>query len=253
MNKRFFGLTLLVLVSTFGLKFTSAFFSDGALSSTNTFSAAEVFPTGIPTPTPTVSITPTPVNIASHLVISEVQIDGGPGNADKDFIELYNPTNSSIDLLGYRLIKRSGNSSSDDLIKSWTTSTIVPSHGYYLWANGSIPSYPSSISADTETNDDLTNSSTVALRNGPNDTGVLIDAVSWTSPSTLAEGTAITSAPGDNQSVERKAYTTSTATSMITGSDISKGNGYDSNNNSTDFLLRTLSQPQNTSSPTETP
>ena len=49
-------------------------------------------------------------------------------------------------------------------------------------------------------------------------------------------------------SYERKAYATSDATSMTTGADATKGNSYDSDNNSTDFVLRPTRDPQNASS-----
>lgn len=72
--------------------------------------------------------------------------------------------------------------------------------------------------------------------------------------SSLKEGTQFADNPQENESIERKALSTSTASTMlIGGADEFKGNSYDTNNNSTDFILRTISQPQNSSSPTETP
>ncbi len=241
-----------------------AFFSDSATSLNNTFTAASVFPTptpssspsplSTPSPTPTPTPSPSPIGIANHLVISEVQINGGPSHADQDFIELYNPTNSAIDLNGLRLVKRTGNSSDDDSIKSWTSPTLVPDHGYYLWANSSETTFPSSIGADAFTSVDLTASSTVALRSGSLNTGTLIDVLSWNDGSTLVEGNEFDPNPGAGQSLERKAYSTSNLTSMTSGGiDEFKGNGFDLNDNATDFILRTLSEPQNSSSPTETP
>ena len=38
---------------------------------------------------------------ASHVVISEIQIAGG--NSNDEFVELYNPTNASVNLTGWRL------------------------------------------------------------------------------------------------------------------------------------------------------
>lgn len=244
----------------FGLSKTQSFLSDEEKVGSNVLSVATAFVTTTPTPTPTteptVTVTPTPTPIpgmANHIVISEVQIDGGTGDADHDFIELYNPMNTQIDLIGHRLVSRTGNSSSDNLIKSFTGSTIIPAHGFYLWASSNDDAYPGSINANTSTTDQLTNSMSIALRNGPDNTGTIIDALSWNNGSTIGEGTNA-SPPGDNQSLERKALSTSAASAMgIGGADEFKGNGYDADNNATDFVLRSVSQPQNSSSPAEAP
>jgi len=54
------------------------------------------------------------------------------------------------------------------------------------------------------------------------------------------------SMPGANGSMERKATATSTPTSMSTASlEKYSGNGYDSNNNSEDFITKTTRDPQN--------
>lgn len=254
MNKRFLFLTIF-LITVLGLisyKITHAFFSNTGSSTGNIFAASEVFPTATPSATPTISISPTP-SIANHAVISEVQINGGPGEADHDFIELYNPTDSVFDLNGHRLVKRTGNSSTDTTIKSWTTSTLIPAHGFYLWANNSDSTFPTTIGADTSTNQDLTASHSIALRSGAENTGTVVDALSWNEGSTIGEGTVFSPNPDGDQSIERKALSTSDATSMTSGADVSKGNGFDLNNNSTDFILRTVSQPQNSTSTTETP
>jgi signal peptidase I len=237
------------------IKPTSAFFSDGKILSGNIFSTGNwATPTITPTLTPDPTAVPTPTpesnNIANHIVISEVQIDGGPGKADHDFIELYNPTGSTMNLDNYRLVSRTGNSSSDSLIKSFTSSAIVPAHGFYLWASKGDTTFPASIGADASTSASLTSSMSVALRNGPNDTGTIIDALSWNNGSTFGEGTNA-NIPPDNGSLERKALSTSDFTSMTSGIDALKGNGYDSNNSSTDFILRAVSQPQNSGSAPE--
>ena len=256
-KENFAGLKIIipVFMSVMVMHNAFAYFSDTETSTGNVFTASSVFPSPTPTPgpspTPSPTPSPSPVGIANHVVISEVQINGGPGDADHDFIEFYNPTNSAFDLNGHRLVRRTGNSSNDDTIKSWTSSTLIPAHGFYLWANNSESDFPSSIGADTSTSLDLTSSHSIALRNGPEDTGTIVDALSWNDGSTFGEGDEFDPDPGADQSIERKALSTSDATSMTTGSDVLKGNGFDTGNNATDFILRSLSQPQNTSSPTE--
>ena len=211
-----------------------AFFSDTATSINNTFQASQIF--------------------TNHIVISEVQIDGGLGQAnDNDFIELYNPTSSPFNLNGYRLVKRTGNAQNDTNIFTFTSSHIVPAHGYFLWANDDFTTI--AVIPDVTSSDTLAASNSVALRQGNLNTGTIIDALSWDpGASSLKEGTQFNSNPGANQSMERKALSTSTASSMaIGGADEFKGNGFDSNNNATDFVLRTVSQPQNSSSSPEAP
>src|SRR3989338_4871477 len=109
---------------------------------------------------------------ADHLVISQVQITGGAGHTTDDFVELYNPTDSDIDLNGMRLVKRTQTGTTDTLIKSWTSSTIIPAHRYYLWANSSYAAI--AVTPDATSTDIISANNGVALRSGPNDTGTII-------------------------------------------------------------------------------
>ncbi|QRV02340.1 ExeM/NucH family extracellular endonuclease [Arcanobacterium phocisimile] len=71
--------------------------------------------------------------VADHVVINEVYVDGTENRGTyRDFVELYNPTTSSIDLSNYVLqgYSRSGNKSGS---QTDLTGTIAP-HGYYLVA-----------------------------------------------------------------------------------------------------------------------
>src|SRR3989338_1223255 len=165
---------------------------------------------------------------ADHLVISQVQITGGAGHTTDDFVELYNPTDSDVDLNGMRLVKRTKTGTADTLIKSWTTSTIIPAHKFYLWANSAY----SGISpvADITTTGSLADDNGLALRNGPNDTGTIIDSVTWgQAANAFVEGGVFTSNPAANQSIERIA---------------------DLDNNAADFVL-TASHPRNSQSSAE--
>ncbi|OGH14858.1 MAG: hypothetical protein A2860_00660 [Candidatus Levybacteria bacterium RIFCSPHIGHO2_01_FULL_37_33] len=235
---------LLILIGIFVLAVTSykvtfALFSSQATSTNNTFAAAEVFPPQ-----------------TDHIVISEVQIKGsGTESNKKDFIELYNPTSSPKNLAGHRLVKRATPSTTDNNVFVFNSSHIIPAHGYFLWAN-SENGFSASILADISSTDNISTNDSIALRNGPVNTGTIVDAIAWgsTHASPLVEGSSFSTNPNNaDESLERKALSTSDATSMSSGADVSKGNGFDSNNNSTDFILRTTSQPQNSSSPAETP
>lgn len=252
MNRlNFFSLFIiyLVLVNVFMVvKITHALYSDNASSSGNIFVAVSIFPTQTPTPTP--------IGIANHVIISEVQINGTGAHATaQDFIELYNPLSTPYDLNGHRLVKRTGGTDNTDAdIVVWQTSTIMPSYSFYLWAS-SDNGFSASISANIATTSNIASDNSVAIRNGPKNTGAIVDALNWSSnPNALSEGTTMTAPTTDGQSMERKALSTSTVSSMaIGGSDEFKGNGYDTDNNSNDFVLRLVSQPQNSASPAESP
>jgi hypothetical protein len=140
---------------------------------------------------------------------------------------------------------------------AWTSSIIVPAHSYYLWAS-SVNGFSTLVGANVSSTDFLAANNSIAIRQGALNTGTLIDSLSWNNTvdsfTSLFEGTIFGSSPGAGQSLERKAYSTSSAVSMFTGgADESKGNGFDSNNNATDFVLRTVSQPQHSGGGTEMP
>lgn len=61
---------------------------------------------------------------------------GSEGNADNEFIELYNPTDSSIDLTGWSLKKRSSTGSESSLVvASRLEGKIIPAKKYFLLAH----------------------------------------------------------------------------------------------------------------------
>ncbi|MGC8928828.1 MAG: lamin tail domain-containing protein, partial [Myxococcota bacterium] len=70
-----------------------------------------------------------------------------------------------------------------------------------------------------------------------------------------AEGSSFTNPCSSNtctKSVERKARNTSIAATMQSGGiDEFLGNGYDTDNNANDFIVRDTKEPQNSSSPPE--
>lgn len=235
---RFLGLIVVygIILSLLTFRFIHAFFTDSANSSENTFTAAAEFPS----------------DVADHIVISEVQT-ATSGASTSDFIELYNPTSSVVSLNGHRLVKRTNGGTIDTQIKAFGASDNIPAHGFYVWAS-SDGGYAAQIGADTSTSENIADDNSIALRNGLVDTGIIVDAVGWGTPTgnPLTEGTALSDIPS-GQSIERKASSLSDATSMTSGGDVNKGNGFDENNNATDFIVRTTPQPQNNGSTIETP
>lgn len=178
-------------------------------------------------------------SLTTHPVISEIQIAGA--GTDDDFIELYNPTDSNFDLNGHRLVKRASDGTSDTSIKAWSSETIIPSHGYYLWANSG---WTPSVTPDTTTGATLAANNGIALRQGLEDTGTIIDSVALGSATNaFVETSAFPTNPTAGQSIERKPGE----------SDATGGNGQDTDNNANDFAIRSASEPQNTSFSLEPP
>lgn len=160
--------------------------------------------------------------VGVHILIEEVQTTGGSGKTMNDFIKIFNPSSSPFNLKGYRLVKRTKTGTSDISLKSWTSDALIPSRGSYIWANSSFSSLTPP--ADTTTSGSISDDNGVALRQGPEDTGIIIDAVAWGGAQNgIAEGSAYPANPGPNQILYRKT---------------SGGLPQDTNNNQNDFGVK---------------
>ncbi len=149
--------------------------------------------------------TPEPEVVEPYLIISAVQITGGTGKTQEDYIELFNPTSVPFDLNGYRLVKRTAANTTDSLIISWTQSTIVQPHHFWLWANSgffSISVAPDSVSSGT-----LADNNGIALRNGPNDTGEILDSLTWGSTANGFESMNLQNPSADQSLVRSDLFT----------------------------------------------
>lgn len=184
--------------------------------------------------------------VASHVVISEVQVAGT--SADDEFVELYNPTGSSVDLTGWRLTRKTSTGTQSSLVVSLSGS--IPAQGYFLIAH---PDYDGAVAADmtySATTSALAVNNSVVLYSDPGVT--MVDLVGMGGAS-ASETVTIANPPTDG-SIERKANAGSDSTSMGSGgADEFAGNGEDTDNNSSDFIQRTVSDPQNSSSTIEPP
>ncbi|MDF3077885.1 MAG: hypothetical protein K0S09_1774 [Sphingobacteriaceae bacterium] len=199
---------------------------------------------------------------ATHVVISEVY--GGGGNAGatytNDFIELYNPTNSAVSLTGWSVQYQTAGA-----ITAWSVTNLtgsIPAHGYFLIqedaGTGGTTALPSPDATGTMAMSATAGkvallNSTTALTGASPSTANIIDLVGFGSTANFFEGSAPTSAPSNTASVERKATTSSTATTLGPGGiEQAQGNGYDTDNNSSDFVVQANENPQNSASSTET-
>jgi hypothetical protein len=160
-----------------------------------------------------------------HLIINEIQISGGTGKTENDFVELYNPTDSSINLKGYLLVKRTKTGDSDTTIFSWTSDTLITSKSYYLWANNKN-GFSDKLEADCNSDEIISNDNGIGLRDGDKK---IIDSVGWGDCKNIfVETTAFQQNPTSNKSIARE-------------------NFKDSDNNSKDFSLQNKTSPTNSS------
>ncbi|AFE06876.1 Ig-like domain-containing protein [Corallococcus coralloides DSM 2259] len=195
--------------------------------------------------------------LLNHVVISEVSGGNGSGTAATDeFIELYNPTNSDVDLSNWQVGYKSATG-------SWNSSVTIPAgrvvraHGYFL-LGGANYSGTGVAMKDLGYTFDMSASTTagghVRIQRLVGSTYVDVDLLGWgtgDSPEGGA-GNAAPSHPAVGGSLERKAVSASTSTSMaVGGADAARGNGQDTDNNKNDFVTRAVRQPQTSQSPLE--
>lgn len=185
---------------------------------------------------------------ATHVVISEIQILKVKASNHDQFVELYNPTSSSVDLTGWRLTRKTKSGTQHNLVKSM--SGIIPSHGFFLITPQS--GFTGSVTSDEKYSGSnfITTNNTVLLYSDAGKT--LVDKVGMGTASDF-NGSATVN-PVKSKSIERKANSGSTALSMsVGGLDEFAGNGEDTGNNSADFVLMNIPDPQNSSSSAEDP
>ena len=182
------------------------------------------------------------LNACARVLISEVIVDPRGTDSGGEAVELYNTENFPIDISGYSIMTES--SIKDAVIPN---GSIIRPYGFFLIADAGWSSSKDNLSwpnADYEESITLSNSDAgVALvdRNGQ-----VLDAVGWGSSAGISdrlyEGEPLPN-PEEGTSFERKP-------GMLIPFG---GNSVDSENNSADFLIREVPEPQNSNSSAEEP
>ncbi len=165
----------------------------------------------------------------------------------EEFVELYNPTNFSVDMSGWKLQYKSSTGDSWLDKQTFAAGAQIGPHSFLLIGGTSTettPDYPFTVAMG------LGNSGGhVRIINGSQEE---IDKVGWLAGDS-PEGTGL-DAHERGASFERKAFENSTLADMVAGGAHSlEGNAWDSGNNAADFVIHTLgnSNPQNSSSTPE--
>jgi len=193
-------------------------------TSSTTTSTSSTISTSSTTTSTTVTSTTIPI-LANHVVISEFLADSSGLESAYEFVELYNPINSPINITGWNIAYKSAAGTSWSRIADITGS--IQAYGFFLVGGNSVNPTPDVI--DTSLGFSSTGGH-IALRNATN---YIIDKVGYGN-AIDPEGNACPAPPTD-QSMERKpGYLNPTA-----------GNGWDSDDNLEDFILRNETEPQN--------
>ncbi|NNC16961.1 hypothetical protein HJC22_14650 [Corallococcus exiguus] len=191
--------------------------------------------------------------LTNHVVISEFSGGNGTGTAATDeFIELYNPTNSDVDLSNWQVGYKSATGTSWSSTVTIPAGKVIRAHGYFLLGGAN---YSGTAVKDVGYTFDASASTTagghVRIQRLVSGTYVDVDLLGWGTGNS-PEGSAAPAHPAVGGSLERKAVSTSTSTTMaVGGADAARGNAQDTDNNSANFVTRAVRQPQNSQSPLE--
>ncbi|CAN5119024.1 hypothetical protein BH20ACI2_BH20ACI2_13150 [soil metagenome] len=172
--------------------------------------------------------------VSPDLVISQFQA-GGTSNANDEFIEIHNTATTVVDLIGYRVVYRSQNGVNDVNFMAWTSSTMLQPGQYFLIAS---TAYTGSVTPDATYNNTTcmcalaAANGGLAIRQGPANTGAVIDAVGWGTGSNIFFEGSRTTEPGNSNSKIR----------------VDQG-CQDTDNNAADFATQSPSAPRNTATP----
>lgn len=114
-----------------------------------------------------------PTDAASLLMLSEIQVAGA--SANDEYVELWNPSDTSISLSGWSLRKKTKSDTTTKglSVKTFSAGDSLAAHGYFLWTN--TKSIFTDF-ADTTTTAGLADDTSLALYDQD---GVQIDALTW--------------------------------------------------------------------------
>ena len=198
---------------------------------------------GAPKATATINVTVngpvvTPPTGTGKLIISEFRFRGPSGAAD-EFIELYNAGTAAMDISGFKVDGNTNNAA------TWSNRATIPANKtlqagqFYLLALTGSGGYSGSVTPDTTYTTGIADNRAVRVTDA---TGTVIDLVGFVAASAnsaaLCEGTCIPNAAASVPAGQQNSYARNVVNGQIS----------DTNDNATDFTLRTTTaNPQNSS------
>ncbi len=207
-KKVYIGLAAIYIffMTAIGYNASLALFVDSATSTNNTFTAAVEFATPSATMTPTGTPTPTgpeasPIATTGAIVINEVSSDGA---ASTEWVELYNPTSTSINVSGWRIGDQNTFDTPADDDDTFPSVTPIPPGGFaVVITTGSSVVVPGSALTITLPNGTIGSGlndpgDSVILRNSAN---TIIDTTNYGTESSFF--TSQSAAPGSGQTISR--------------------------------------------------
>ena len=188
-------------------------------------------PTPLPTPSPSPAPSPTPTPLPlPAVVISEFRTRGANG-ANDEFVELYNNSDQTIDIGGWKL---KGSNASGGVTTRLTiaANTMLPARGHFLATRASV--YSDAVTGDQTYGVGIADDGGIAITLADD---TIVDQAGMSVGSGFKEGTPLAPLTTDtNRSYER-----------LPGAD--SGSTQDTGDNTSDFQLRAPSDPQNLASP----
>jgi hypothetical protein len=199
---------------------------------------------------------------STTVVISEVYGGGGATTGTvpfkNDYVELYNMTDKDIEMKDWSVQYNSATGANAYQFNVFSGTIKAKSYFLIQLGGGAIggelptPDFSGSLNLSaTNGKVGLTSTNTALPANSLSVGEGIIDFVGYGTANAF-EGPAAATALTNSTSLERRANASSTAETMMPGgADNQEGNGFDTNNNSTDFIRISKPDPQNSKSPAE--
>lgn len=168
------------------------------------------------------------------VMISEFRVRGPSGGSD-EFIELYNNTDAAINIGGWKINGSNATAGTGTRV-TITANTMIPARGYFLATfTASTTGYTGPVVGNQTYGSGITDDGGIALLNGT----TIIDQVGMSTGSAYKEGTPLPSLGSNN------------TTRSYRRNLLSSGRYWDTDDNTADFTVLTVADPQNmASSPT---
>jgi len=168
-----------------------------------------------------------PAQVAKSVLVSEFRTRGNLG-ADDEFIELYNNSESAIDVSGWILNIKQGTATVPTALAAINSGTVIPARGHFLLRKAGTANY--SLSGYSEADQTYTGAMAdnigIALVSSAS---IIIDAVGFSgvTDATYREGTALAPASGISANGQYSFVRNYTSGGLLV----------DSNSNRTDFVF----------------